>query len=459
MTSVVFRAAWYRFRATVRRRWGEYLAVVVLIGLLGGVALGSIAGARRTQASYETYLASTNPYDLAIFTAFANPALGSSVGYNAATDAKILHLPFVRSEDAVVGFNGNLDYVRGVRFHIAPGEKPPSIVGAMGGEYTTQDVAHLVSGRFANPNAPGEAVMNAQAAAEAGLHIGSVVHIALNSDAQEIAMSAPTGPSNLPPVKVATVRIVGIVVFPEDVDLDDYDSLGAANVLLSPALTRQLANCCAYYSTSALKLVGGSAHLGAVEAELSLQGLAIPGVGGYQTHAPAIQAADRAIKPVSVALGAFGALAALSLLIVAVQVIGRQLRRHANETVQLPRARRRSLHDDGRFRDGRDRRGGGRRRRGGRRGDRHVTTVPARAGAPRLPSGRRPRLARAGPGVRDPGARALGRRSPGGLPPRSASSEPGRASGPWARRDDAPRHVGGTPGLGGHRCPLRPRSR
>ncbi len=80
---------------------------MVLIGLLGGVALGAVAGARRTQASYATYLATTNPSDLQNFTAFANPALGSSVGYNATTDAKILRLPYVRSEEAVVGFDGN----------------------------------------------------------------------------------------------------------------------------------------------------------------------------------------------------------------------------------------------------------------------------------------------------------------------------------------------------------------
>jgi len=335
VTPSALRTAAYRFRPTFGRRWGEYLTLVVLIGLLGGVALGAIAGARRTQASYATYLATTNPSDLQIFTAFANPALGSSVGYNATTDARVLHLPYVRSEEAVVGFDGNIDYVRGVQSHMQPGEKPPTLVGAMGGEYTTRDIAHLVAGRFANPHDPGQAVMNAQAAAEMGLHIGSVIQIGLNSDAQEIIMSAPTGPSNLPPVKVAKVRIVGTVVFPEDVDVDDYDSLGLSTVLLSPALTRQIAACCAYYSTSALKLVGGSADLRAVESELGGLDAAVTSFGGFQTSGPAIAAADRAVKPVSVALGVFGALAALSLLIVAIQVIGRQLRRHGDETATL----------------------------------------------------------------------------------------------------------------------------
>ena len=64
-------------------------------------------------------------------------------------------------------------------------------------------------------------------------------------------------------------------------------------------------------------------------------GLEVTSLGGFQTSGPAIATADRAIKPVSVALAVFGALAALSLLIVAIQVVGRQLRRHTDETALL----------------------------------------------------------------------------------------------------------------------------
>ena len=60
------RLAWYRFRATFRRRWGGYLALAVLIGLVGGVAMGSVAAARRTDSSYPKFLASTNPSDLVV---------------------------------------------------------------------------------------------------------------------------------------------------------------------------------------------------------------------------------------------------------------------------------------------------------------------------------------------------------------------------------------------------------
>ena len=62
----ILRVAWYRFRATFGRRWPGYLAIVLLIGLIGGTAMASIAAARRTQASFATFLASTNPSDLSV---------------------------------------------------------------------------------------------------------------------------------------------------------------------------------------------------------------------------------------------------------------------------------------------------------------------------------------------------------------------------------------------------------
>src|ERR1022692_4939436 len=68
----VMRVAWYCFTATFGRRRGGYLAVVLLIGLAGGIAMGSVAAARRTQASFATFLASTNPSDLSLsLTVFA----------------------------------------------------------------------------------------------------------------------------------------------------------------------------------------------------------------------------------------------------------------------------------------------------------------------------------------------------------------------------------------------------
>ena len=66
MSRSAARLAWYRLRATLRRRLGGYLALAVLLGLIGGVALASVTAARRTDSSYPDYLASTNPSGLII---------------------------------------------------------------------------------------------------------------------------------------------------------------------------------------------------------------------------------------------------------------------------------------------------------------------------------------------------------------------------------------------------------
>jgi hypothetical protein len=62
----VLRLAWYRFRATFGRRWSGYLSLVLLVGLVGGVALASAAAARRTESSFPVFLASTDPSDLTV---------------------------------------------------------------------------------------------------------------------------------------------------------------------------------------------------------------------------------------------------------------------------------------------------------------------------------------------------------------------------------------------------------
>ncbi len=45
---------------------GGNLSVVLVIGLVGGVAMASVAGARRTQSSYPRFLAGTDPSDLTV---------------------------------------------------------------------------------------------------------------------------------------------------------------------------------------------------------------------------------------------------------------------------------------------------------------------------------------------------------------------------------------------------------
>jgi hypothetical protein len=57
------RAALHLSRAAARRSWRIALAVALIVGLLGAVALGALAGARRTASAYGRYQASINASD------------------------------------------------------------------------------------------------------------------------------------------------------------------------------------------------------------------------------------------------------------------------------------------------------------------------------------------------------------------------------------------------------------
>lgn len=48
MSKQALRVSWYRFRVTFSRCWSGYLALVILLALVGGLAMESVAAARRT---------------------------------------------------------------------------------------------------------------------------------------------------------------------------------------------------------------------------------------------------------------------------------------------------------------------------------------------------------------------------------------------------------------------------
>src|SRR5579863_6762587 len=105
MSSSTLRVGWYRFRSTFARRRGGYLSVILLVGLVGGVAMGAIAAARRTQSSFPAYLASTNPSDFGAVTAVINPLIGSTLGYNPKLIHTIERLPHVKRVGSASGLN------------------------------------------------------------------------------------------------------------------------------------------------------------------------------------------------------------------------------------------------------------------------------------------------------------------------------------------------------------------
>lgn len=306
------------------------MSVVLLVGLLGGLALGAFAGARTTSSSFATYLRSTNPSSTTLATGFRDPQLGSNVGFSPLDERAIATLPFVRHAADIIGFDGNLDILSVVHGNAGSGGKPAAFVGSLDGEYLTQDRVTLVQGRMADPADTSEFMMSANAVAAAGMHVGSTIRIGFYTDAQ-----ANSSNCCHEPYLSITLKLVGIFVTSTQVVQDDNQKLGSQLAILTPALTRKIAVCCAYYSGVAVQIAGGARHEAAVLAEAKRR---LPHDLFLSTEPGAqfISAkADRVIRPDALLLAAFGVFAAIAALLIGGQVIGRSVRRSAQDGQML----------------------------------------------------------------------------------------------------------------------------
>jgi len=333
VTRQTLRLATYRFRATFDHRRGGYLALVLLVGLVGGVAMGAIAGARRTQSSFPVYLASTNPSQVQYFTEFAP---STNIGYSAAIDRAIARIPYVKRAADVVGFDGTLQPLRPLPTDGPPGEAPPSFEGGLDGEYLHVDRVTLLKGRMADPRRDDEFVVSAGGAAQFGLHIGSTVPLGFYTDAQESSPTFAGYPTDKPYLAI-DMKLVGIIEASQQVIQDDDSALGDQLAVVTPALTRRLATCCAYYSYVALQLDGGTLHQAAVTSAVAkiVPSTSLGSNRGPQTNGATMAKAERVVRPESIAFGVFGLIAALAALVIGGQVVARLVRRNANDAAVL----------------------------------------------------------------------------------------------------------------------------
>ncbi len=311
----------YRLRATFARRWTGYLSVAILIGLLGGVAMASIAGARRTQSSYPTYVASTDPSTLSY-------SVYNGEGQSPASlTSKIKALPDVARVRT-------LDALTVVPLTAAGAPRLGTLnlavtLGSTDGYLIDQDRLSIVKGRRFDPSSKTQVVLTASAEKIWGVHVGETVTLGMYSPSQE--NETYFGTPKVPPRKTIRATVVGTGVINSELVQDDIDrAYGFA--FLTPALAREaisvdpLSARPAYY---AIQLRRG-ASLKVAERQLTRL---LPAGDTYNFHVTArtIATVELAIKPETLALGAFGVVAALVCLILAAQALARQLRRGGTE--------------------------------------------------------------------------------------------------------------------------------
>ena len=314
---------WYWLRATFRKRWASYATIVVLVGSIGGLAIGSVSAAQRTQSSFNVFLASTNPSDLTV-TLYA-PNIAPEL-------ARLAHVRHVGVSSYSVnafpaGRNGAPDF--------APALVDGNVTstGSVKDEYFSEDKVAVVSGRMANPRKQDEFVADATAQHLMGWHLGESIPMYFYTDKQ--TGGAGFGTNKVKPHVSLTMHLVGTMVLSNDVLADLVDQKPAL-MLFTPALTRQLVNNAIHYNQYALQLDHGARDVSAVEREI----IAILPRGTtytFRVNSVAAGEVNRSIEPESIALGVFGLIALLAALVIAAGLVARTLGSE-NEDFEVLRA-------------------------------------------------------------------------------------------------------------------------
>src|ERR1700760_2290426 len=126
-------------RSAIRGSWRQVLALALLTGRLGGVALGAVAGARRTAAAYQRYLAAISASDVFVNVPGQLPGMPTTRPYEL-----ISALPGVVGHAAYIGLSGvPLAHGKPVNSFLVN-----SLNGSLDGEYFSQDRATVLAGRL-----------------------------------------------------------------------------------------------------------------------------------------------------------------------------------------------------------------------------------------------------------------------------------------------------------------------
>jgi FtsX-like permease family len=301
-------AALYSWRATRRLNWRSSLTVVLVCGILGAIALGALAGARRTETAYGRYLKSINASDVMVNIPLPNTSL----------IAKVSALPGIRSSAAWLGLAAN-PVVHG---RVDDAFTIGGLAGSLNGEYFTQDTMTVLDGRLPRLDATKEIALTPGVARLLGVGVGGDV-------TYQFENATPITPVV---TGYATYRVVGIVGQPPALT-DQFDQVNGA--VLPPAATAAALahhSDLVQFSWVGLRLTHGSAGIPQLQSRLARLAMQLGGAGAafdIRQLDTVHQQVQEAIRPQAVALALLGGLAALALLVLVGQGLAQLLDRSA----------------------------------------------------------------------------------------------------------------------------------
>lgn len=282
------------WRSRLRSSWRASIALVLLIGLGGGVALAVAAGARRTASAFDTILAFTNTRDLAAdYGPQDDPA---------AIEALARTVDGVADVSMVVGFGG-----------IPTGDKERREFVILGrwNEPVTVSREIVTAGRL--PAGPNEALLNNEAAAALGVRLG---------DRFEMALPDPS----FSDFETVVFDVVGMTFESAEI-VEDARSLYPILTVSRAFTERHLDR--AFWGQADIEIDPGASP-GAVAAALARTGLQIDEDVDEDRNVVRV-----ALRPLLAALAGLAGLAAVATVVVAGQALSRIVRRRPTDDRSL----------------------------------------------------------------------------------------------------------------------------
>jgi ABC-type lipoprotein release transport system permease subunit len=303
MSAVAFRLR----RRLTRRRAGAVLFVAV-VGLLGGVSLATLVGARRNATAFSRLVRETHTFDVLV-----NPDMGAQSGLDAGAIAR---LPEVQVASRLDGF-----------FAVPDGLDPET----EDIEFLATADAHalhdryrpkLLAGRLPDPSRADEVLINGIYADRYHVHVGDRIDLTL-FDARSLGATTPTS------TRLEPLTVTGEVLFEQEVS--PSQGVDAAQVVFTPAFDVVHQGWSGYFGV--LVWLRHPADLAALRTDV--QALVPQEEVEFQTQAHTTQQTEQAIRPETVALAAFAILAAAVTVVVAGQALGRRVSDDPDEDLVL----------------------------------------------------------------------------------------------------------------------------
>jgi FtsX-like permease family len=284
-------------RARLRQFWKSWLALSLLVAVVGGLVLAAASSGRRTAAAFPGFVA-RHGYDALVYGA---PPLSRLTNLPRGTQVTQALLPFA-APPSCPSCRRPIDYGAFGMFEVAPSSLPRMV--------------QLLSGRMPDQANPHEVLASYTLARDNGVRLGTVIKIPMFARQQAQALNNPGPRPPRPAGPQVSLRVVGFVVTQNEFQAGSgvrYDLFPTA------AFARAVNPLVPVLRADFVRLRGGAAEEPALASRL--QSMRVLGIDDLDIDAATVQ---RGIRPQAVGWWVLAGLAALAGLAVIGQALARQ---------------------------------------------------------------------------------------------------------------------------------------